>query len=53
MGGIDVQLMALENPKPIEKEIREKITIAKEGDTYITPTTQYLKTSASNNATEL
>ena len=35
MGGIDVRLMALEDPKPIEKEIREKITVAKEGGGYI------------------
>ncbi|MFQ6094888.1 MAG: uroporphyrinogen decarboxylase family protein [Candidatus Bathyarchaeia archaeon] len=35
MGGIDVRLMALDDPKPIEKEIREKITVAKEGGGYI------------------
>lgn len=35
MGGIDVRLMALDDPKPLEKEIREKITIAKEGGGYI------------------
>jgi len=35
MGGIDVRLMALDDPKPIEKEIGEKITIAKEGGGYI------------------
>jgi len=34
MGGIDVRLMALEDPKPIEKEIKEKITVAKEGGGY-------------------
>jgi uroporphyrinogen decarboxylase len=35
MGGIDVRLMAIEDPKPIEKEIKEKITVAKEGGGYI------------------
>ncbi len=35
MGGIDVRLMALDDPKPLEKEIREKLTIAKEGGGYI------------------
>jgi uroporphyrinogen decarboxylase len=35
MGGIDVRLMALDDPKPIEKEIKEKITVAKEGGGYI------------------
>jgi uroporphyrinogen decarboxylase len=35
MGGIDVRLMALDDPKPIEEEIREKITVAKEGGGYI------------------
>ena len=35
MGGIDVRLMALDDPKPIEREIREKITVAKEGGGYI------------------
>jgi len=35
MGGIDVRLMSMENPKPLEKEIRDKITIAKEGGGYI------------------
>ena len=35
MGGIDVRLMALDDPKPIEKEIRTKITVAKEGGGYI------------------
>ena len=35
MGGIDVRLMALDDTKPLEKEIREKLTIAKEGGGYI------------------
>jgi uroporphyrinogen decarboxylase len=35
MGGIDVRLMALDDPKPIEKEIREKINVAKEDGGYI------------------
>jgi len=35
MGGIDVRLMALDDPKPIEREIKEKITVAKEGGGYI------------------
>jgi len=35
MGGIDVRLMALDDPKPIEREIREKVTVAKEGGGYI------------------
>jgi len=35
MGGIDVRLMALDDPKPIEKEIKKKITVAKEGGGYI------------------
>ena len=35
MGGIDVRLMALDDPKPLEKEIREKITAAKEGGGYV------------------
>jgi len=35
MGGIDVRLMALDDPKPIEEEIKKKITIAKEGGGYI------------------
>ncbi len=35
MGGIDVRLMSLDNPKPIEKEIRRKILAAKEGGGYI------------------
>ncbi len=35
MGGIDVRLMSLDDPKPIEKEIREKVSVAKEGGGYI------------------
>ena len=35
LGGIDVRLMTLDDPKPIEKEIKEKITVAKEGGGYI------------------
>jgi len=35
MGGIDVRLMALDDPKPIEKEIKEKLEAAKEGGGYI------------------
>ena len=35
MGGIDVRLMALDDLKPLEKEIKNKITIAKEGGGYI------------------
>ncbi len=35
MGGIDVRLMALDDPRPIEKEIRVKIPVAKEGGGYI------------------
>ncbi len=35
MGGIDVRLMALDDPKPIEREIKEKIGRAKEGGGYI------------------
>jgi uroporphyrinogen decarboxylase len=35
MGGIDVRLMALDDPKLIEKEIKEKITVAKEAGGYI------------------
>jgi uroporphyrinogen decarboxylase len=35
MGGIDVRLMALDDSKPLEKEIREKLTVAKEGGGYI------------------
>jgi len=35
MGGIDVRLMALDDLRPIEKEIKKKFTIAKEGGGYI------------------
>ena len=35
MGGIDVRLMTLDDPAPLEKEIREKIQVAKEGGGYI------------------
>jgi len=35
MGGIDVRLMALNDPKPLEKEIREKVAVAKDGGGYI------------------
>jgi len=35
MGGIDTRLMALDDPKPIEEEIKKKITVAKEGGGYI------------------
>jgi len=35
MGGIDVRLMALDDPGPLEKEIREKFTVAKENGGYI------------------
>jgi len=35
MGGIDVRLMALDDPKPLEKEIQDKITVAKESGGYI------------------
>lgn len=35
MGGIDVRLMALDDPKPIEEEIRRKITVAKKDGGYI------------------
>jgi len=35
MGGIDVRLMSLDDPRPIEEEIKRKITIAKEGGGYI------------------
>jgi hypothetical protein len=31
MGGIDVRLMNLEDPEPLEKEIREKVSAAKVG----------------------
>lgn len=35
MGGIDVRLMALDDPKPLEKEIKRKIEGAKENGGYI------------------
>jgi uroporphyrinogen decarboxylase len=35
MGGIDVRLMALDDPGPIEREIRTKIGVAKQGGGYI------------------
>ncbi len=35
MGGIDVRLMTLNDPKPIEEEIKTKITAAKKGGGYI------------------
>jgi len=35
MGGIDVRLMAQEDPAPLEREIREKIRVAKKGGGYI------------------
>jgi uroporphyrinogen decarboxylase len=35
MGGIDVRLMNLEDAKPLEKEIREKVSAAKVGGGYI------------------
>ena len=35
MGGIDVRLMALDDPKPLEKEIKRKIGGAKENGGYI------------------
>jgi uroporphyrinogen decarboxylase len=35
MGGIDVRLMDLDDPRPLEKEIREKVTVAKEDGGYI------------------
>ncbi len=35
MGGIDVRLMALNDWKPVEKEIKEKFGVAKEGGGYI------------------
>jgi uroporphyrinogen decarboxylase len=35
MGGIDVRLMALDDPKPIEEEIKRKIPVAKEDGGYI------------------
>ncbi|MGD0803409.1 MAG: uroporphyrinogen decarboxylase family protein [Candidatus Bathyarchaeia archaeon] len=35
MGGIDVRLMNLEDPRPLEEEIREKVSAAKTGGGYI------------------
>lgn len=35
MGGIDVRLMSLDNPRLLEKEIREKVSVAKVGGGYI------------------
>ena len=35
MGGIDVRLMAQDDPRLIEEEINEKITVAKQGGGYI------------------
>jgi len=35
MGGIDTRLMALDDPRPIEEEIKRKITFAKQGGGYI------------------
>jgi len=35
MGGIDVRLMALDDPSHLEKEIRNKFEVAKEGGGYI------------------
>lgn len=35
MGGIDVRLMALDNPAPLEEEIKLKISLAKQGGGYI------------------
>jgi len=35
MGGIDVRLMALDDPNPIEKEIKQKIEVAKKDGGYI------------------
>jgi uroporphyrinogen decarboxylase len=35
MGGVDVRIMALNDLKALEKEIKEKITVAKEGGGYI------------------
>ena len=35
MGGIDIRLMALEDSRLLEKEIKEKITVAKEDGGYI------------------
>ena len=35
MGGIDVRLMALDDPAPLEEEIKRKISFAKQGGGYI------------------
>jgi len=35
MGGIDVRNMNLEDPKPLEKEIRDKVSVAKVGGGFI------------------
>jgi uroporphyrinogen decarboxylase len=35
MGGIDVRLMNLDDPKPLEKEIKEKVSVVKVGGGYI------------------
>ncbi len=35
MGGIDVRLMALDDPTPLEDEIKRKISLAKQGGGYI------------------
>jgi len=35
MGGIDVRLMSLDDPRPLENEIKEKFAVAKEGGGYI------------------
>jgi len=54
MGGTDVRLMSLDDPKPIEKEIKEKFEVTKRGGgyIYITLTTRCQKTSASNDTRE-
>lgn len=35
MGGIDVRLMALDDLKPLEEEIKRKVTVGKQGGGYI------------------
>lgn len=35
MGGIDVRLMSMDDPRPLEKEIKEKFEAAKQGGGYI------------------
>ncbi len=35
MGGIDVRLMSMEDPRPLEKEIKDKFEVAKQGGGYI------------------